>query len=52
MSELISLETALNLPVMIFIAHRVWVLSVVVPRMEDRILDHERRITRLEAEEE
>ena len=47
----LDLNELLNLPVMIFIAHRVWILSTRFPLLERLIEDHEKRLTSLEHKE-
>ena len=38
----------LNLPILVFLAHRVWVISTKFPLIERLIEDHEKRIKTLE----
>ena len=44
----IDLNELLNLPILVFLAHRVWVISTRFPLLERLIEDHEERLKSLE----
>ena len=44
----LDLNELLNLPILVFLAHRVWVISTKFPLIERLIEDHEKRIKTLE----
>jgi len=43
----ISLETLINLPILAWIAYRVWVLSTIIPSIRDKLTTQEEEIKKL-----
>ncbi len=48
----LDLNELLNLPILVFLAHRVWIISTRFPLLERLIEDHEQRLKSLEKQEE
>ena len=48
----LDLNELLNLPILVFLAHRVWIISTRFPLLERLIEDHEHRLKSLEKQDE
>ena len=48
----LDLNELLNLPILVFLAHRVWIISTRFPLLERLIEDHEERLKTLEKQDE
>ena len=48
----LDLNELLNLPILVFLAHRVWIISTRFPLLERLIEDHEQRLKSLEKQDE